>query len=77
MTPNSLAEFRGVDPNTITEADIKAVTEDEARQIFKQLYFDKPKLNQLPVNLQEAVFDMQINSRRNAIRILQKTGWYA
>ena len=72
VTPNSLAEFRGVDPNTITEADIKAVTEDEARQIFKQLYFDKPKLNQLPVNLQEAVFDMQINSRRNAIRILQK-----
>ena len=72
VTPNSLAEFRGVDPNTITEADIKAVTEDEARQIFKQLYFDKPKLNQLPVNLQEAVFDMQINSGRNAVRILQK-----
>ena len=72
VTPNSLAEFRGVDPNTITEADIKAVTEDEARQIFKQLYFDKPKLNQLPVNLQEAVFDMQVNSGRNAVRILQK-----
>lgn len=72
VTPNSLAEFRDVDPNTITEADIKAVTEDEARQIFKQLYFDKPKLNQLPVNLQEAVFDMQINSGRNAVRILQK-----
>jgi lysozyme family protein len=72
VTPNSLAEFRGVDPNTITEADIKAVTEDEARQIFKQIYFDKPKLNQLPVNLQEAVFDMQINSGRNAVRILQK-----
>lgn len=72
VTPNSLAEFKGVDPNTITEADIKAVTEDEARQIFKQLYFDKPKLNQLPVNLQEAVFDMQVNSGRNAVRILQK-----
>lgn len=72
VTPNALAEFKGVDPNTITEADIKAVTEDEARQIFKQLYFDKPKLNQLPVNLQEAVFDMQVNSGRNAVRILQK-----
>ena len=72
VTPNALAEFKGVDPNTITEADIKAVTEDEARQIFKQIYFDKPKLNQLPATLQEAVFDMQINSGRNAIRILQK-----
>lgn len=72
ITPVSLAEFKGVDPNSITVDDIKAVTEDEARAIYRQNYFEKPKVGQLPQELQASVFDMYINSGSNAIKILQK-----
>ena len=72
ITPTALAEFKGVDPNSITVADIKAVTEEDARAIYRQNYFDKPKINQLPQDLQASVFDMYINSGSNAIKILQK-----
>ena len=72
ITPVALAEFKGVDPNSITVSDIKAITEDDARAIYRQNYFDKPKLGQLPQDLQASVFDMFINSGSNAIKILQK-----
>jgi hypothetical protein len=72
ITPVALAEFKGVDPNSITVSDIKAITEDDARAIYRQNYFDKPKIGQLPQDLQASVFDMFINSGSNAIKILQK-----
>lgn len=72
ITPAALAEFKGVDPNSITVSDIKAVTEEDARAIYRQNYFNKPKLNQIPRDLQASVFDMYINSGSNAIKILQK-----
>lgn len=72
ITPVALAEFKGVDPNSITVSDIKSITEDDARAIYRQNYFDKPKLGQLPQDLQASVFDMFINSGSNAIKILQK-----
>lgn len=72
ITPVALAEFKGVDPNSITVSDIRSITEDDARAIYRQNYFDKPKLGQLPQDLQASVFDMFINSGSNAIKILQK-----
>jgi hypothetical protein len=72
ITPTALAEFKGVDPNSITVEDIKNVTEEEARTIYRQNYFNKPKINELPQDLQASVFDMYINSGSNAIKILQK-----
>jgi len=72
VTPAALAKHRGVKVSSITVEDIKNVTEQEARDIFKEEYFYKPKLDKLPMDLQASVFDMQINSGSNAIKILQK-----
>ena len=72
VTPAALAKHRGVKASSITVEDIKNLTEQEARDIFKEEYFYKPKLDKLPMDLQASVFDMQINSGSNAIKILQK-----
>lgn len=72
ITPAALAEYRGVDPSTITVDDIKGVTEQEAREIYKQNYYMKPRINELPENIQASVLDMNINSGRNSIKILQR-----
>ena len=72
ITPSALAKHRGVKASTITVEDIKNLTEEEAREIFKDEYFYKPKINKLPLELQPSVLDMQINSGPNAIKILQK-----
>jgi len=72
VTPAALAKHRGVKVSSITVEDIKNVTEQEARDIFKEEYFYKPKIDKLPMDLQASVFDMQINSGSNAIKILQK-----
>lgn len=72
ITPRALAAYRGVDPNSITVADIKGVTEAEARSIYRQDYYERPKIDQLPEALREPVFDMYINAGGNAIKILQR-----
>jgi len=72
VTPSALAKHRGVKASTITVEDIKNLTEEEVREIFKNEYFYKPKINKLPLELQSSVLDMQINSGPNAIKILQK-----
>ena len=63
----------------VTLADLRALTRDQAAEIFIQHYFHAPRLGDLPVCLQPAVFDMQVNAGRQAIRILQRLltrlGW--
>lgn len=71
VTPAALADYRGVEPESITVADMRNLTEEEARQIFLDDYYFKPGLDRLPQELQANVFDMYVNSGRNAIRILQ------
>ena len=72
ITPAALAEYRGVDPSTITVEDIKGITDKEAREIYEQNYYYKTKINELPENIQASVFDMNINAGPNAIKILQR-----
>lgn len=72
ITANALAEFRGVDPTTITVDDIKGVTDEEAKEIYAQNYYLKPKINELPQGIQDTVMDMYVNSGRNAVKILQR-----
>lgn len=72
ITPAALAEYRGVDPSSVTVDDIKGVTEQEARDIYQQNYYIKPRINELPANIQASVFDMNINAGRNSIKILQR-----
>ncbi len=56
----------------VSDADVRAVTISQAVDIFKEHYFYKPRINQLPTPLQASVFDMQVNSGAMAIRILQR-----
>jgi hypothetical protein len=71
ITPNALAEYRGVDPSTITVDDIKNISDEEAREIFLEKYYFANGLDRLPQHLQANVLDMYINSGTNAISILQ------
>lgn len=72
ITPIALAEYRDVDVNTITVDDIRDLTEQEARAIYRQNFYERPRINELPANIRENVFDMYVNSYTNAIKILQR-----
>lgn len=56
----------------VSEADIRALTREEAVQIFIEHYFRRPRINLLPEILQPSVFDMYVNAGSNAVRILQR-----
>ncbi len=56
----------------VTTADVKALTVNQAIDIFKKHYFYGPKIDQLPKALQASVFDMQVNSGSRAIKLLQE-----
>lgn len=68
VTIHTLRALRG----TATAADVKTLTEAEAIAIFKDQYFKRPKIDQLPAALQATVYDMQVNAGGNAIKILQR-----
>lgn len=73
----TLATLRGLgrDVNRdgrIDIADVKALTREDARQIFIEHYFRKPGIDRLPAVLHGSVFDMQVNAGANAVRILQR-----
>ena len=54
--------------------DVKALTEDEAREIYRERYLKAPKINRLPMELQPCVCDFAVNSGpRRAIRAVQRT----
>lgn len=52
--------------------DIRALTRDQAIDIFIRHYFERPGLSGLPEALQPSVFDMYVNAGANAILILQR-----
>ena len=56
----------------VTSKDVKALTRDQARDIFLKHYFYRPQLDDLPDPLQASVFDMYVNAGTNAVRLLQK-----
>lgn len=57
---------------TVGTSDVRRLTKSDARAIFIQEYFHAPGLSGLPGILHASVFDMQVNSGQNAVRILQK-----
>ena len=56
----------------VASSDVKALTRDQARDIFLKHYFQKPRLAELPHPLQASVFDMYVNAGSNAVRVLQQ-----
>jgi lysozyme family protein len=57
---------------TVTAADVRALTREQAIEIFEKHYFEKPLIALLPRALHASVFDMYVNAGGNAIKILQR-----
>jgi lysozyme family protein len=55
----------------VTDADVKALTLEQAVEIYIKHYFAAPHICDLPEPLHATVFDMQVNSGSNAVRLLQ------
>ena len=56
----------------VSEADVRRLTRDQARDIFIRHYFHEPRIGWLPEPLQASVFDMQVNAGAQSVRILQR-----
>lgn len=52
--------------------DVRALSQTQAVDIFKDHYFAKPRIGELPRVLQASVFDMYVNAGNNAVKILQR-----
>ncbi len=55
----------------VTPKDVRQLSRDRARAILVEYYFRRPHLDLLPEPLQPTVFDMQVNSGTQAIKLLQ------
>ena len=53
-------------------ADVRALSRDQAVDIFIQHYFQRPRIAELPQAVQASVFDMYVNAGGNAVKILQR-----
>lgn len=56
----------------VSVADVKALTPGDAAEIYERFYFERPRIDELPVPLQASVYDMQVNAGANAVKILQR-----
>ena len=65
----------GIDVNRDTRidvADVKALTQKQALEIYLRHYYEVPGIAALPEALQASVFDMYVNAGGNAVKILQR-----
>ena len=53
-------------------ADVHAMTEAQAAELFIENYFKKTNIDLLPVPMQATVFDMNVNAGNRSIKILQE-----
>ncbi|MCC5991892.1 MAG: peptidoglycan-binding protein [Rhodobacteraceae bacterium] len=56
----------------VTEDDIRALTREDALEIYVEHYFNRPRIAELPEPLWATMFDMYVNAGANAVRILQR-----
>ena len=64
----------GITKRFYPDVDIKNLTIEQAKQIYKQDYWDKNRVNELPKQLKHIFFDMCVNmGRGTAVKILQRT----
>ncbi len=69
ITRATLGKARG---RAVSVADVKALTRDEAAPIYRRLYWDAVRADELPPGLDLAVFDYAVNSGpARAVRTLQ------
>ncbi len=56
----------------VDTADVKMITITQVSEIYKNKYYFDPKIDKLPTALQASVYDMNVNSGSNSIKILQR-----
>nr|MDA3859076.1 holin-associated N-acetylmuramidase [Roseovarius sp.] len=52
--------------------DVRALSREDAVEIFIDHYYHQPGVARLPQGLQASVFDMYVNAGANAVKILQR-----
>ncbi|NVO55140.1 peptidoglycan-binding protein [Rhodobacteraceae bacterium B1Z28] len=57
--------------DVVTPADVRALSRQQAVDIFVRYYFAKPRIGKLPKVLHASVFDMYVNAGAQAVKILQ------
>jgi len=63
----------GIAKRSHPKEDIKNLTKERAKEIYKKDYWNPSKASSLPSSLQETYFDMVVNmGQRRAVKILQK-----
>jgi lysozyme family protein len=73
ITAQTLAEFTGRRLLTITEKEMRELTPEKVKPIYKRKYWDACKCDQLPAGLDIQVFDFAVNSGpTRAIKELQQ-----
>ncbi|MGY6704761.1 holin-associated N-acetylmuramidase [Roseinatronobacter sp.] len=65
--------LRRLRPDTrVSIDDVRALTREQAIEIYEEHYFTRPRISELPEPLWPTVFDMYVNAGANAVRILQR-----
>ena len=63
----------GITKRFYPDVDIKNLTIEQAKDIYKSDYWDKNKVESLPQNLWHIYFDMCVNmGKRTAVKVLQR-----
>ena len=63
----------GITKRFYPELNIKELTIEKAKQIYKDDYWDKNRVESLPQNLWHIFFDMCVNmGRRTAVKVIQR-----
>ena len=63
----------GIAKRSHPDVDIKNLTKDGAKEIYKEVYWDKNKVESLPENLRHIAFDMYVNQGKSrGVKILQQ-----
>ena len=63
----------GITKRFYPDVDIKNLTVEQAKEIYKKDYWDRNRVESLPQNLSHIYFDMCVNmGKRTAVKVLQR-----
>ncbi|MCE8506998.1 N-acetylmuramidase [Ruegeria pomeroyi] len=57
---------------TVDVADVRALSREQAVEIFLTHYYARPRIGEMPEAVQASLFDMYVNAGGNAVKILQQ-----
>ena len=73
----TLKTLRSINPKA-TEQDLRNLTKDQAKQIYKQNYYDGPGISKLPESIRGQAFDIAVNAGPGrAAKFIQELGGVA